>query len=719
MEQIVKWIAAEFNLRVGQVQETIRLLQEGNTIPFIARYRKERTGKLDEEKIREIDERYQYLTQLEKRKQEICQLIEKQGKLTDSLKEKIMKAQKLQELEDLYLPFRPKRKTRATVAKQKGLEPLARRIRENQAEEKIKEFAASFLDPEKDLASVEDAIEGALDILTEEIAEDAQLRKWIRAYTWQHGNLVAKAKDPEKQTVYEMYYDFQKPVRHMASHQILAVFRAEREKVLKVQITVDEEPILERMRKVLPPNPNAYLLKALQQAYKRFLAPAIERETRARLKEEAEEQAIRVFSKNLRNLLLQPPVLEKNVLGIDPAYRTGCKLAIVDQTGKLLHVDVIYPTPPQQRIEEAKQKVKQYLEEYAIDIIAIGNGTASRETEAFIAETIQEVDRTVYYVMVNEAGASVYSASKLAQEEFPDLDVAERSAVSIARRLQDPLAELVKIDPKSIGVGQYQHDVSAKKLNDRLQAVVESAVNYVGVDLNTASAELLTYVAGINATVAKNIVKKREEIGRFDSRDELREVPRLGAKTYEQCVGFLRIHNGHNPLDQTPIHPESYDVVQRLLAELDLAESEWGGESFRQKLKGLDVQYYAEKLHCGVPTLSDIVESLLRPGRDPREELPPPLLREDVLKIEDLSPGMHLKGTVRNVVDFGAFVDIGLKNDGLVHISQMSEQYIRDPFEVVAVGDIIDVWVVNVDPLRGRVGLSMIDGGKEREAALS
>lgn len=715
MEQLVQVIAKEFNRKDSQIRETIRLLQEGNTIPFIARYRKERTGELDEETIRGISERYQYLSQLEKRKDEICQLIEKQGKLTDSLRDQIQKAQKLQELEDLYLPYRPKRKTKATIAKQKGLEPLAKRIKENLPAEDIEELAKTFVNPEKEVSTSEDAIAGAIDILAEEIAEDAQLRKWIRAYTWQHGILEAQAKDPEQQTVYEMYYDFQKPVHQMPSHQVLAVLRGEREKVLKVRILVDDEPIHQQMLQIFPDHPNSYLVKAVQSAYKRLLAPAIERETRTRLKEEAEEQAIRVFSKNLRNLLLQPPVRGKRVLGIDPAYRTGCKLAIVDQTGKLLTVDVIYPTPPQSKKEEAKQTILQYVEEYAIDIIAIGNGTASRETESFIADTLRAIDRSVFYVIVNEAGASVYSASKLAKEEFPQLDVAERSAVSIARRLQDPLAELVKIDPKSVGVGQYQHDVSPKRLSESLQAVVESAVNYVGVDLNTASAELLTYVSGINATVAKNIVKKREEIGRFHTREELKEVPRLGDKTFEQCVGFLRIHNGHQPLDQTPIHPESYGVVQRLFDECQLKESDLGSEAFRQVLKGIDVERLAETIDCGVPTLKDIIESLLRPGRDPRDELPPPLLREDVLQMDDLSPGMHLKGTVRNVVDFGAFVDIGLENDGLVHISQMSEKYVRDPFEVVAVGDIIDVWVIEVDPLRGRVGLSMIPMGETSE----
>lgn len=707
---MVQVIANELGLTAHQVQESIQLLEEGNTIPFIARYRKERTGELDEERLREISERFQYLTQLTKRKEEIIQLIDKQGKLTDSLKEQIHRARKLQELEDLYLPYRPKRKTRATIAKQKGLEPLAKKIKEVESEEELEAIAASWINPEKEILTAKEAISGAIDIIAEEIAEDASLRGWVREYTWKNGVLRAKAKDPEEQTVYEMYYDYQEAVHRMPSHRILAVFRGEREKVLKVTLAVDEESIYRKITEQLPPNPNQYLLQAVREAYKRFIAPAIERETRARMMKEAENQAIRVFSENLRNLLLQPPIQGKRVLGIDPAYRTGCKLAIVDQTGKLLQVDVIYPTPPQQKKEEAQQKIIRYVKEFAIDIIAIGNGTASRETESFIAETIRELDRTVYYVIVNEAGASVYSASKLAREEFPDLDVAERSAVSIARRLQDPLAELVKIDPKSVGVGQYQHDVSQKRLNESLQTVVESAVNYVGVDLNTASAELLTYVSGINSTVAKNIVKKREELGRFRSRDQLKEVPRLGAKTFEQCVGFLRIHNGQNPLDQTPIHPESYGVVERLFVEIKAEWSQLGDETLRKTLRALDVQRLAAVIECGIPTLKDIIEALLRPGRDPRDELPAPLLREDVLQIEDLKPGMHLKGTVRNVVDFGVFVDIGLKHDGLVHISQMSEEYVKDPLDIVSVGDIVDVWVLNVDPLRERVGLSMIHG---------
>lgn len=717
MEQNIQIIAQELGLKSEQVAKSIQLLEEGNTIPFIARYRKEQTGELDEEKLREISERFQYLTQLSNRKAEIIRLIEKQGKLTDSLREQINQATKLQELEDLYLPYRPKRKTRATIARQKGLEPLAKQIKIEPSAEKLKESAASYINPEKEIANEEEALTGAIDIVAEEIAEDAKLRGWIREYTWKNGVLESKAKDPEERSVYEMYYDYRELVHRMPSHRVLAVFRGEREKVLKVQIVVNEEPILQEIREKFTPNSNEYLLKAIAEAYKRLIAPSIERETRARMMEAAEEQAIRVFSKNLRNLLLQPPIRGKRVLGIDPAYRTGCKLAIVDETGKLLHIDVIYPTPPQEKKREAKEKVKQYIEAFSIDMIAIGNGTASRETEAFVAETVQELDQTVYYVIVNEAGASVYSASKLAREEFPQLDVAERSAVSIARRLQDPLAELVKIDPKSVGVGQYQHDVSQKRLNESLQAVVESVVNYVGVDLNTASVELLTYVSGINSTVAKNIVKRREEIGRFLSRDQLKEVPRLGAKTYEQSVGFLRIHNGQNPLDQTPIHPESYDVVKRMFSELRLDETQLGSKTFQETLKGLEIERLAERIDCGVPTLKDIVEALLRPGRDPRDELPAPLLREDVLQIEDLTPGMHLKGTVRNVVDFGAFVDIGLKNDGLVHISKMSHQYVKDPLDVVAVGDIVDVWVVEVDPLRERVGLSMIELGEERKTS--
>lgn len=701
-------VADELQLAYQQVDHTIALLEEGNTIPFIARYRKEHTGELDEEKLRLIEERFQYLTQLNKRKAEISRLIDEQGKLTEELKQQIAQVKKLQELEDIYLPYRPKRKTRATIAKQKGLAPLAEQLKEVETATEGEAVAADYIDPEKGITTEEEALAGAMDIIAEEIAEDAGIRKWVREYTWKTGVFDVKAKDANVSSVYEMYYDYQELVHRMPSHRVLAVLRGEREGILKVKIVVDEEEIHRTCDRWFGEFPHIYLQQAARDAYKRLIAPAIEREIRARMLEAAEEQAIHIFSENLRNLLLQAPIRGKNVLGVDPAYRTGCKLAVVDQTGKLLAVDVVYPTPPQNKTEEAKQKIKQYIDQYDIDMIAIGNGTASRETETFIADVIRECERSVYYVIVNEAGASVYSASKLAREEFPELDVAERSAVSIARRLQDPLAELVKIDPKSVGVGQYQHDVSQKRLTGSLQTVVESAVNYVGVDVNTASAKLLTYISGINATVAKNMVRKREELGSFASREQLKEVPRLGAKTYEQCVGFLRIHEGENPLDQTPIHPESYEIVERLIDYLQLDLSQLGEETFQQRLKAIDVEQIAEALSCGVPTLRDIIEALLRPGRDPREELAAPLLRADVLKMEDLTPGMKLQGTVRNVVDFGAFVDIGLKNDGLVHISKMSEKYVKNPLDIVAVGDIVDVWVVDVDIERGRVGLSMV-----------
>ncbi|MRG27501.1 Tex family protein [Laceyella tengchongensis] len=707
-QQMFQLIATETAVKPTQVKAAVELIEEGNTIPFIARYRKERTGELDEEQLRAIEERYHYLTQLNQRKEEVIRLIDEQGKLTDELTQKIMQSTKLQEVEDLYLPFRPKRKTRASIAREKGLEPLARLMAESSQAEPVQAAAASYVDAEKGVDSADAALQGAMDILAEELSEDADIRKWVREYTWKHGMLVSKAKDAEARTVYEMYYDYSEPVHKMPPHRILAVNRGEREEVLKVKIEVDEEKIFLRLAKWFAVPAHAYLTQVVQDSYKRLIAPSIEREVRAQMTEQAEEQAIRIFSENLRPLLLQPPVRGKMVLGVDPAYRTGCKWAVVDDTGKMLEVGVIYPTPPQNKVAEAKAEVLALLDKYPIDIIAIGNGTASRETEAFIADVIKEAKRPVYYIIVNEAGASVYSASKIAKEEFPDLDAARRSAVSIARRLQDPLAELVKIDPKSVGVGQYQHDVSQKRLSESLTHVVESAVNYVGVDVNTASPSLLSYVSGISATVAKNIVKRREEVGRFTKRTDLKEVPRLGAKTYEQCIGFMRIHDGENPLDQTPIHPESYAVVGRLFAELGLELEQIGSDACKERLKQVDVESMAERLACGVPTLKDIIEALLRPGRDPRDELPKPLLRSDVLKLEDLHVGMQLQGTVRNVVDFGAFVDIGLKNDGLVHISRLSERFVKNPMDVVTVGDIVDVWVYNVDVERERVGLSMI-----------
>lgn len=713
--QMFQQIATELEIRPNQVKTTVELLGEGNTVPFIARYRKEMTGSLDEEVIRAVEERFHYLTQMNNRREEILRTIEEQGKLTDELRGKIEAATKLQELEDLYLPYRPKRKTRASVAKERGLEPLARILASTEDTAKIEQEAVAFVDPEKDIDSVEKAIQGAMDILAEELSEDADVRKWVREYTWKKGTLTSKAKDAEARSVYEMYYDYTEPVLSMPSHRILAVNRGEREEFLKVKITVEEEMIFARLRNWFSISIHSYLEAVVQDSYKRLIAPSIEREVHALMTEQAEEQAIHIFSENLRHLLLQPPIAGKIVLGVDPAFRTGCKLAVVDETGKVLHIDVIYPTAPHNDVDGSKKVVLALIEKYDVNMVAIGNGTASRETEQFIAEVLKEVKQKLFYLIVNEAGASVYSASKIAKEEFPDLDAARRSAVSIARRVQDPLAELVKIDPKSVGVGQYQHDVSQKRLSESLTHVVESAVNYVGVNVNTASPSLLQYVSGISATVAKNIVKKREEVGRFTSRHDLKSVPRLGAKTYEQCIGFLRVPDGENPLDKTPIHPESYHVTEALLQKLQFEPVEIGSDAANQKCKVVDVESMAEELNCGVPTLQDILESLMRPGRDPRDEMPTPLLRSDVLKIDDLQVGMKLQGTIRNVVDFGAFVDIGLKNDGLVHISKLSERFVRNPMDVVTVGDIVDVWVFNIDRDRERVGLTMVESALPKQ----
>ena len=712
-ERMIRQIAAELGLKTGQVRAVAELLDGGNTIPFIARYRKEMTGELDENQLRAIEERRGYLRQLEARKSEVLRLIDEQGKLTDELRDAIGRAEKLQEVEDLYRPYRQKRKTRASVAKERGLEPLAQWMlsRPAQSQGDLRAEASRYVDAERGVGSVEEAIQGAMDIVAESLADDAGIRQWTRRFTREHGIVRSKAKDPDRESVYEMYYDYAEPVRRLPPHRVLAINRGEREEALSVSIEVPEDRIVAEIRRRLIRGPSAAkeaLSAAAEDAYKRLIAPSIEREIRAELTERAEEHAIGIFSENLRNLLLQPPVRGQVVLGVDPAYRTGCKLAVVDDTGKLLEVAVAYPTPPHNRKAEAEATFRRLIERHDVRLIAIGNGTASRETEQFVADVIHAMpERKLRYLIVSEAGASVYSASKLAQEEFPDLDVAERSAVSIARRLQDPLAELVKIEPKAIGVGQYQHDVSQKRLGESLSAVVESAVNHVGVDVNTASPSLLSYVSGINQTIAKNIVKMREERGRFASREELKQVPRLGAKSYEQCVGFLRIPDGSHPLDRTPIHPESYEVVDRLFRELGLPLSAIGSEELKERLKRLDPEEVAPRLNVGVPTLRDIVDSLQRPGRDPRDELPPPIFRTDVLAIEDLQPGMELKGTVRNVVDFGAFVDIGIKNDGLVHISQLSEKYVKHPTEVVAVGDTVTVWVLSVDARKGRVGLTM------------
>lgn len=710
-ERIIKQVAKELSLSLKQIRTTSELLDEGNTIPFIARYRKEMTGELDENQLRQIEERLVYLRNLEDRKLEVIRIIEEQGKLTKELQKSITQAVKLQEVEDLYRPYRQKRKTRASVAKEKGLEPLAVWIWEQPKQGDALQEAARYINAELGVEDAESALQGAKDILAENIADDAAIRAWIRRYTLDHGMLTSEAKDTEQESVYENYYSYRELAKKMPPHRILAINRGEREGILKVGLDVQAEPAHRHMEGQIIRGASAaqdILRAVIEDAYKRLIAPSIEREVRAELTEKGENQAISVFSANLRNLLLQPPIHGKRVLGVDPAYRTGCKLALVDDTGKLLEVAVTYPTPPHNKKREAAEVFHRMIKQYDIGLIVIGNGTGSRETEQFVAEIIQENgDESLVYLIVNEAGASVYSASKLAQEEFPDLDVAERSAASIARRVQDPLAELVKIDPKAIGVGQYQHDVSQKVLEESLKAVVESAVNHVGVDVNTASPSLLSYVAGVNATIAKNIVKYREENGRFTSRRQLQKVPRLGAKTYEQCVGFMRISEGENPLDRTPIHPESYKVVDQLFKELQVELDKLGSKELSVLLSEQQTEQLAIKLNVGVPTLRDILDSLQRPGRDPREEMPLPIFRTDVLKIEDLVEGMELQGTVRNVIDFGAFVDIGIKSDGLVHISQLSNGYVKHPMDVVSVGDNVTVWVMNVDTKKGRVGLTM------------
>jgi len=710
-ERIIKQVAKELSLSLKQVRTTSELLDEGNTIPFIARYRKEMTGELDENQLRSIEERIVYLRNLEDRKLEVIRIIEEQGKLTGELKKSITQAVKLQEVEDLYRPYRQKRKTRASVAKEKGLEPLAVWIWGQPKQGDALQEAAQYINAELGVEDAESALQGAKDILAENIADDAAIRAWIRRYTLDHGMLTSEAKDAQEESVYENYYDYRELAKKMPPHRILAINRGERESILKVGLDVQAEPAHRHMEGQIIRGASAVqdiLRDVIEDAYKRLIAPSIEREVRGELTEKGENQAISVFSANLRNLLLQPPIHGKRVLGVDPAYRTGCKLAVVDDTGKLLEVAVTYPTPPHNKKREAAEVFHRMIKQYDIGLIVIGNGTGSRETEQFVAEIIQENgDESLVYLIVNEAGASVYSASKLAQEEFPDLDVAERSAASIARRVQDPLAELVKIDPKAIGVGQYQHDVSQKILEESLKAVVESAVNHVGVDVNTASPSLLSYVAGVNATIAKNIVKYREENGRFTNRRQLQKVPRLGAKTYEQCVGFMRIGEGENPLDRTPIHPESYKVVDQLFRELQVALDKLGSKELSVLLSEQQPEQLAVKLNVGVPTLRDILDSLQRPGRDPREEMPLPIFRTDVLKIEDLVEGMELQGTVRNVIDFGAFVDIGIKSDGLVHISQLSNGYVKHPMDVVSVGDNVTVWVMNVDTKKGRVGLTM------------
>lgn len=713
-ETIIKNIAKELNIQPKQVHNVISLIEEGNTVPFIARYRKERTNGLDEVQIRSITEKWEYALNLEKRKEEVIRLIDEQGKLTDELKKSIENAEKLQQVEDLYRPYKQKRRTKATIAKEKGLEPLAEWLYALPTEGNVNDKAQEFINEEHEVGSVEDALQGARDIIAEYISDSAEFREWIRNETFKRGSLKSSVKDEDKdeKKVYEMYYEYEEAISKVVPHRVLALNRGEKEEIIKVGIEPPVENILQHLHKKILNGKETiakeHLETAIEDAFKRLIQPSIEREIRNSLTEKAEDQAIHIFAENLRNLLLQPPLKGKMVLGVDPAYRTGCKLAVVDETGKMLMIDVIYPHPPKAKPEDAKQKMLSILKQYPIEIVAIGNGTASRETEQFVADLLKEADRDIYYLIVNEAGASVYSASDLAREEFPDLHVEERSAVSIARRLQDPLAELVKIDPKSIGVGQYQHDVSQKKLSESLTFVVETVVNQVGVNVNTASVSLLQYVSGLSKAVATNIVKQRDTEGKFTNRDQLKAIPRLGAKTYEQCIGFLRIIDGDHPLDRTSIHPESYEETKQLLKRAGCTFEDLGSEKLKNALNELNIKEVAKEINIGEPTLRDIIDALIRPERDPRDEVTKPLLKKDILKLEDLQKGMELEGTVRNVVDFGAFIDIGVKQDGLVHISKLSKQFVKHPMDIVSVGDVVTVWVEDVDQKKGRVALTML-----------
>ena len=709
---ITATIAAELGVRKNQVDAAVKLIDEGNTIPFIARYRKEATGALNDEQLRNLFERLTYLRNLEEKKEQVLATIEEQGKLTEELKAQILAAQTLVVVEDLYRPYRPKRRTRATVAKEKGLEPLANILMLQMTDKPMLEEAKAFIDEEKEVATAEEALAGAKDIVAETISEEADYRIRIRELTTKKGVIRSAAKDAEEKTVYEMYYDFSEPVVKLAGHRVLALNRGEAEKKLTVKVEAPEEDILRYLEKQIitrdNPNTKPVLQETIADSYDRLIAPAIEREVRADLTEQAHAGAISVFGKNLGQLLMQPPIAGKVVLGWDPAFRTGCKLAVVDATGKVLDTKVIYPTAPQNKVDESKTILKQLIDKYDISLISVGNGTASRESEMIIVELLKELKKPVQYVIVNEAGASVYSASKLATEEFPKFDVGQRSAASIARRLQDPLAELVKIDPKAIGVGQYQHDMNQKKLGEALGGVVEDCVNRVGVDLNTASASLLEYISGISKVVAKNIVAYRESNGRFVSRNELLKVPKLGPKAYEQCAGFLRILNGKNLLDATSVHPESYDATEQLLEKLGYEKGTWKpGQLSGISKKVKDKKKLAEELGIGELTLADLLSELEKPGRDPREDMPRPILRSDVLEMKDLTPGMVLKGTVRNVIDFGAFVDIGVHQDGLVHISQICDRYIKHPLEALSVGDVVEVKVLEVDLQKKRIALTM------------
>lgn len=709
---IIQVLTDELQVQRWQVEAAVKLIDEGNTIPFISRYRKEATGSLNDEVLRNLHERLLYLRNLEDKKAQVLSSIEEQGKLTEELKNAILAAQTLVVVEDLYRPYRPKRRTRATVAKEKGLEPLANIILQQMTEQPLEIEAEPFVSEEKGVANVKEALAGAQDILAEAISDEADYRIYIRKMTVKSGTLASSAKKEGEESVYEMYYDFEEPVSKIAGHRVLALNRGEKEKILTVKINAPEEEILKWLKRQVikkgNPNTSPILESAVEDSYKRLIAPAIEREIRSDLTEKAEDGAIKVFGKNLEQLLMQPPIVGKVVLGWDPAFRTGCKLAVVDETGKVLDTTVIYPTAPttEAKIKAAKETLKKLIAKYHIELISVGNGTASRESEQIIVELLKEIPEKVQYVITNEAGASVYSASKLATEEFPNFDVGQRSAASIARRLQDPLAELVKIDPKAIGVGQYQHDMNQKKLGEALNGVVEDSVNKVGVDLNTASASLLEYISGISKAIAKNIVAYREENGRFSNRRELLKVAKLGPKAFEQCAGFMRILGGGNPLDATSVHPESYDAVEKLFAQQGFTVKDY----FENGHKAIFIKDYektAKELGIGEITLHDIVKELGRPGRDPREDMPKPILRSDVLDMKDLKEGMVLKGTVRNVIDFGAFVDIGVHQDGLVHISQISDKFIKHPLEVVSVGDVVDVRVISVDLNKKRIGLSM------------
>lgn len=716
MENIIEQLALELGLKKNQVKNAVELIDNGNTIPFIARYRKEVTGNLDDEKLRNLDDRLKYLRNLENRKEEIIRLIDEQGKLTKDLELKINNSTILTELEDIYRPFKPKKRTRATQAKEKGLEPLAKIIlKQNIKDNNIEKIASEYINIEKGVLNFKDAIDGACDIIAEDISDNSEYRKMIRKISYVTGKLFSLAANEDEKSTYDMYYNFSENINKMPSHRTLAINRGEKEGFLKVKLEVNEEEIFEYLEKQIIKKESIFtdiLKETIKEAYKRLIKPSIEREIRSEKFEEASEQAIKVFGVNVKNLLMAAPLKDMVIMGFDPAYRTGCKIAIIDVTGKLLDYTTIYPTMPQNDITGATKTLLELIEKHNVDMIAIGNGTASRESEKFVADVIKKAKRKVYYTIVSEAGASVYSASKLATKEYPDINVSIRGAISIARRLQDPMAELVKIDPKSIGVGQYQHDVNQKRLDESLTGVVEDAVNKVGVDLNTATPSLLSYVSGVNPKLSENIVKYREENGKFTSRKELLKVPKLGKAAFVQCAGFLKVPESNNILDNTMVHPESYDITEKLLESLGYNVKEITKEDLEDlkvKLENIDVEKIAEKLDVGLPTIIDIISELKKPGRDPRDEMPKPILKSDVLKIEDLEVGMVLTGTVRNVIDFGAFVDIGIKNDGLVHISNLSDKYVRNPMEEVSVGDIVKVKVIGIDLEKGKVSLSMKD----------